>query len=211
MIGRPFRMEWHEEDTPAALKRTYLSQRDVSIRTRLHVLWLIRCDWQIKAASEAVGVHYRSAQRWVEWYREGGLNEVVSRKMGGVGQPRYLNSEQERKLKEEVDGGRFRTAGEIADWVESEYGVRFKGNSIYSLLQRLGCSPKVPRPRHEKANMKAQKSWKKGAREFPSESGSEFGNADWVCRRDERGASWYDAPGVGSSWGEGGTAIAVGV
>ena len=50
MIGRPFRMEWHEEDTPAALKRTYLSQRDVSIRTRLHVLWLIRCDWQIKAA-----------------------------------------------------------------------------------------------------------------------------------------------------------------
>ncbi len=29
MIGRPFRMEWHEEDTPAALKRTYLSQREM--------------------------------------------------------------------------------------------------------------------------------------------------------------------------------------
>ena len=85
MIGRPFRMEWHEEDTPAALKEAYLSQEDVSIRTRLHVLWLLRRGWRITAAAEAVGVHYRSAQRWVEWYREGGLNEVVSRKMGGVG------------------------------------------------------------------------------------------------------------------------------
>ena len=52
---------------------------------------------------------------------------------------------------EEVGGGRFRTAGEIADWIESKYGVHYKGNSIYSLLQRLRCSPKVPRPRHEKA------------------------------------------------------------
>ena len=36
MIGRPLRMEWHETDTPAALKETYLSQRDVGVRTRLH-------------------------------------------------------------------------------------------------------------------------------------------------------------------------------
>ena len=109
-----------------------------------------------------MGVHYRSAQRWVEWYRDGGLNEVVSRKMGGVGQPRFLSESQERRLVVEVGSGRFRTAGEIADWVESEYGVRFRGNSIYSVLERLGCSPKVPRPRHDKANLDAQRRWKKG-------------------------------------------------
>ena len=39
--------------------------------------------------------------------------------MGGVGQPRYLNSDQEERLVEEVRSGRFRTAGEIADWVQS--------------------------------------------------------------------------------------------
>ena len=75
--------------------------------------------------------------------------------MGGVGQPRYLNPDQEDRLVEEVRSGRFRTAGEIADWVESEYGVRFKRNSIYSVLERLGCSPKVPRARHEKADVEA--------------------------------------------------------
>lgn len=162
MIGRPLRIDWHESDTEERLKEAYQSQSDISVRSRLHLLWLVRSGWRIKAASEAVGVHYRSAQRWIEWYRAGGLRQVVSRKMGGVGRPRFLSDDQESKLVEEVGSGRFRTAGEIADWVESEYGVRFKGNSIYSVLERLGCSPKVPRPRHEKADASAQERWKKG-------------------------------------------------
>ena len=31
MIGRLFRMEWHERDTPAALKESYQFQRDVGV------------------------------------------------------------------------------------------------------------------------------------------------------------------------------------
>ena len=112
-----------------------------------------------------------------EWYRDGGLNEVVSRKMGGVGQPRFLSESQERRLVVEVGSGRFRTAGEIADWVESEYGVRFRGNSIYSVLERLGCSPKVPRPRHDKADLDAQRRWKKGGLAVP------FGERELVRER----------------------------
>ena len=51
----------------------------------------------------------------------------MSRKMGGVGQTQVSKSmKQESRLVEEVGSGRFRTAGEIAPWVESEYGVRFK-------------------------------------------------------------------------------------
>ena len=73
MIGRPLRIQWHEDDTPAALKEAYLSQRGVSVRTRLHGLWLVRSGWQIKAAAEAVGVHYRS-----EWVRSvAGVTTVV--------------------------------------------------------------------------------------------------------------------------------------
>ena len=85
MIGRPLEIDWNKNDTPEALKEAYRSQTDINIRTRVHLLWLVRSGWQIKAAAEAVGTHYRSAQRWVEWYRDGGLDKVVSRKMGGVG------------------------------------------------------------------------------------------------------------------------------
>ena len=41
MIGYPFRTEWHEQDTPEALREAYQSQRDVGIRARLHALCLI--------------------------------------------------------------------------------------------------------------------------------------------------------------------------
>ena len=98
----------------------------------------------------------------MSWYREGGIEEVVAHRMGGRGQPRFLSAEQEQELTEEVTTGRFRTAGEIRDWIESEYEVNYKSGSVYSLLSRLGCSPKVPRSRHEKADPAVQESWKKG-------------------------------------------------
>ena len=87
---------------------------------------------------------------------------MLSHRMKGVGQPRFLSAEQERELVEEVGSGRFRTAGEIREWIESEYGVSFRPGSVYSLLARLGCSPRVPRGLHEKADVGAQESWKKG-------------------------------------------------
>ena len=55
---------------------------------------------------------------------------------------------------------RGRTSEEVstdsARWIESEYEVM----RIQSFT--LGCSPKVPRGLHEKADVLAQKSWKKG-------------------------------------------------
>ena len=101
------------------------------------------------------------------WYREGGVEGVLCHKMAGRGKPRFLSPDQERELTEEVSSGRFKTAGEIRDWIESEYGVSYKSGSVYGLLERLGCSPKVPRGRHEKADVGAQESWKKGASVAP--------------------------------------------
>ena len=53
----------------------------------------------------------------------------------------------------------FRTAGGIVDWIEPEYDVRYKGKCTCSVLVRLACSPKVPRNRREKADVREQGSW----------------------------------------------------
>lgn len=53
------------------------------------------------------------------------MEKVFAHKMGGRGQLRYLSVEQERELTEEVSTGRFRTAGEIRDWIECEYAVSY--------------------------------------------------------------------------------------
>lgn len=162
MIGRPFVVSWRPEDTPEALKAAYRAQQDTMLRTRLQGLWLLRSGRQLGEVSSVVGVHYRTVQKWVSWYRKGGVREVLSHRMRGKGQPRFLSEEQERELIGEVESGRFRTAGEIRDWIESEYGVSFRPGSVYTLLARLGCSPRVPRGLHVKADVGAQESWKRG-------------------------------------------------
>ena len=96
MIGRPFRVDWRTEDTPEALKAAYLAERDGTLRTRLHGLWLLRSGRQLSEVASVVGVHYRTVQSWVGWYRQGGVQEVLSHKKGGRGTPRYLSTEEER-------------------------------------------------------------------------------------------------------------------
>jgi transposase len=88
--------------------------------------------------------------------------------MGGKGQEPYLTNEAQMQVAEEVATGRFRTAGEIRDWIVEQYGVTYKMGGIYSLMHRLRCSPKVPRPVHTKADQEQQAAWKKGGSTRPS-------------------------------------------
>ena len=167
MRGRPFEVAWREEDMTEALKAVYRRDRDVELRTRLHGLWLLRTGRRLSLVAATVGVHYRTVQTWVAWYREGGLPNVLSHKMGGKGQEPYLSDEAQEQVAEEVATGRFRTAGEIRDWIAERYGVVYKVGGIYSLMHRLRCAPKVPGPIHAKTDQKQQASWKKGGSTKP--------------------------------------------
>ena len=167
MRGRRFEVTWREEDTTEALKAAYQGERDPQLRTRRHGLWLLRTGWRLPSVSAAVGVHYRTVQTWVGWYRQGGVPEVVSHRMGGKGQEPFLSDEAQVEVAEEVARGRFRTAGEIGDWIAEQYGVTYKIGGVYSLMRRLRCAPKVPRPVHAKADQEQQASWKKGGSNKP--------------------------------------------
>jgi transposase len=155
-------IEWRADDTPEALKAAYQAERDPRARTRLHALWLLRCGWRLGPVAEAVGVDYRSVQRWAAWYRAGGLAEVRGHRMGGTGQAPFLTAAQQAAVAEAVATGRFRTAAEIRDWIAERYGVTYTLGGVYSLLERLRCAPKVPRPVHVKADPGAPAAWKKG-------------------------------------------------
>jgi transposase len=162
MRGRPFEVVWREADTPEALKAAYQKEQNPEVRNRLHGLWLLRCGWRLGMVAEVMGTHYRSVQRWVAWYREGGLSEVRRHQMGGQGPQPWLSPEAEIQVSAAVATGRFRTAWEIRDWIAQQYGASYTVGGVYSLLKRLKCSPKVPRPVHAKADLELQAAWKKG-------------------------------------------------
>jgi transposase len=107
-------------------------------------------------------------QRWVDWCRHGGLAEVRTRKGGGKGNAPYVTLEQEAAVKAEAATGAFHTAEAVRQWVADQFGVTYTPKGIYSLLKRVDCRPKVPRPLHAKADLAAQEAWKKGARRQPS-------------------------------------------
>lgn len=164
MPGKAFVMAWAAEDTEAALRARYRREADGKRRMRLQGLWLLRQGRHVDAVAAIVGVHRRTVERWIDWYRhEGGLAGVLAHRQGGVGQPPRLTAEQREELAVEVATGRFATAAQIGAWIAETYGVTYRPGGVYDLLGRLRCHPKVPRPLHEKADPAAQAAWQKGA------------------------------------------------
>jgi transposase len=169
MPGKPFVMDWGAEDTEAALRAAYRAEADGKQRMRLHGLWLLRQGRHVDAVAAAVGVHRRTVERWIDWYRhEGGRAGVLVHRHGGVGQPSRLTAEHREQVAAEVATGRFRTAAEVGRWISATFGVTYRPGGVQDLLGRLRCHPKVPRPLHEKADLAAQDAWKKGASPTPS-------------------------------------------
>jgi transposase len=166
--GRKLRVEWAAEDDATSLRARYRGERRADVRPRLQGLWLVRTGRTTREVAEVVGVEERTVQRWLAWYRAGGLAMVAGRHACGRGAASFLTVEQRAELGDEVATGRFRTAVEIRQWVQERWGVSYTEGGMYALLGRLRCAPKVPRPVHEKADHLAQARWKKGGSRHPS-------------------------------------------
>jgi transposase len=162
MLGRPLRIAWRDEEL--ALREAYKRERDPELRPRLHALWLLRRGERLGEVADLVGVHYRTVQQWVAWYRRGGLAEVRHHRHGGrQGAPSQLSASQRQALIERAGTEGFATIGEAQAWAEQQFGVRYAYGGMRSLFHRLRLKWKVPRPLALQAPPQAQVAWKRGA------------------------------------------------
>lgn len=160
--GKAIQIEWNE--SADELHGQFKNEKDRQIKTRLQVMWLLRCGKTQSAASELAGVSSRTVRRWVAWYREGGLDLLRGRLHGKQGGGKsWLNPDQMAALKTEIDTGRFHTALEINEWVKEQWNIEYQGKSIYNVLGRIKARKKVPRRQSDKADPTLQEAWKKGA------------------------------------------------
>lgn len=161
MAGR-LEIEW--QDSVETLKGRYLAERNVQKRRRLHALWLLHQGRILAEVSEIIGVHYRTLQEWVCWYRQGGLDEVIAHPDGGhSAQERRLSAEQEGELKRKADAGEIRSIADGVKWAQQSHRVTYTYWGMRHVFARLHLTLKVPRPLNPKASADEQEAWKKGA------------------------------------------------
>ena len=162
-MGRTLQeIDWQESSEE--LYDRYRAEREVQRRKRLQVLWLVRQGRTATAAATEAGVGVRTVLRWLDWYRAGGLAEVLRRVPGhgARGATCWLSPQQQAELLAHCRAGALRTYGEAQRWINREFGVPYRYDGIHTLLTRLGVHPKVPRPTAAKADPAVQEAWKKG-------------------------------------------------
>lgn len=161
-MSRRVVIAWQESEEE--LHARYAAEPDGARQRRVLALWLVQAGRSVAEAGRLAGVGRRSVERWLGWYREGGL-AAVSRRVpghGARGQPSRLTAEQQRALIARAGTGAFRTYDEARQWVAEEFGVAYSYQGMYGALARLEVHPKVPRPMAAKADPAAQEAWKKG-------------------------------------------------
>lgn len=160
-MARRIPLEWREDEE--TLHERYRQEKDAQHRTRLQALWLLRQGRAVSAVADVLGVHERTVQEWMAWYRRGGLDEVLRHRHGGHGGlERRLTPEQEAALKAKAAAGEIRTIADGQNWAKTEHDVAYTYWGMRHVFERLKLKKKVPRPRARRASAAQQEAWKKG-------------------------------------------------
>jgi putative transposase len=101
----------------------------------------------ITDVSEVLGVHRITVQRWLKQYSEGGISSLLKQRQSS-GRPRVISSEViagiSAKISEETC--EFKSYKEIARWVEENYQVSIKYQTLHKQIRyRMKAKLKVPR------------------------------------------------------------------
>ena len=160
-MARKLKIEW--QDDVATLGAAYRKAKALQDRQRLQALWLLRQGRSMAEIAAIVGVHYRTVQEWVSWYRHGGIEAVLVHQHGGSrAHSRRLSAVQEAELKQKADAGEIRRIEDGVVWAQETHQVEYTYWGMRHVFARLGLRQKVPRPRNPKASEAQQEAWKKG-------------------------------------------------
>jgi len=154
-----------DRDTLKAMAR---AERDAKHRDRLRAV-AMALDGEFTAdIMKSLGRSKNFVQRWVYFYREGGIDAIKPGK--STGRTPLLTKSQIEELRQRIEAGPTDEDGvctlrgtDIQRIIESKWNIAFSLNGVYQLLHREGYSCLKPRPRHEKNDPAAMKAWKESA------------------------------------------------
>jgi len=137
MRGRKLRIEWREDE--GFWRKHYQEENNPEAKRRLQALWLVRRGYKLARVAWLIGVHIRTVNRWLSWYRKGGIEELLAHRRGNLkGRRPFLTQEQLLKLEQEAGQNLCFTTRKAITWVRENFGVNYSYQGMYALLKRRG-------------------------------------------------------------------------
>jgi transposase len=142
------------------VERRYRTTKDPVARSHWQMVWLLAQGLPSERVAVVTGVTANRVRTIAQHYNQHGPTGLGDRRHRNPGSAGLLSAAQRAALASALDrpppdGGR-RTGPKVAAWIAVTLGRPVHPQRGWEMLQRLGLRPKVPRPRHAKANPAAQ-------------------------------------------------------
>jgi len=113
--------------------------------------------------AEIVRTTSSSLCKWIGWFRQGGVEELLGHANGAGGgkEPRF-NPQHWERFRAELAKGTWRTARDAQRWLRETLGLKIARKEVYRHLGKLGARLKVGRRSHVKKDPVATEAFKTG-------------------------------------------------
>jgi transposase len=166
MIDMEVIMTVKEYKSVKELLKSAKSQTNAHLARRIQAVALAQQGYTCAEIARMTAHSRRAIQSWVAKYNTHGLDGLKEQHRSG--RKPNLPTASYQQFSSRIDAGPTKNDAvatlygkNIQKILNNEFGVVYSLNGVYQLLHRLGYSYLAPRPRHQKADIKAQQDFKK--------------------------------------------------
>jgi transposase len=144
------------EAEAAQLKNQIRAATDPRDKERLQVvLWATRGQHSLDDLARLAGRARSTIQIWLDHFTAGGLAKLLERESPPGPTSPVAAPQVQAQLQAGLQAGHWRTAGQVAVWLQETHGIKRATKSLYYWLGKVGGALRVPRPCHVKQDPEA--------------------------------------------------------
>jgi transposase len=164
-MGKRLSIEAHL--TVEDLEQQYRAARDGVARSQWQIIWLLAGGASSQEVGKVTGYSLPWIRELAQRYNARGAEGIGDGRHPNPGHAPLLSAEQQAALVQALEepgpqGDRW-SGPQVAAWIAQVVGQPVPAQRGWEYLRRLGFTPRVPRPRHAKADPAAQEAFKGGS------------------------------------------------
>ena len=116
------------------LKLAERKVKSAKLLKHIQAFKLMHLGWKYSAIAEFLSVTNNTITNWINIYREGGIDSLLSLHYKG-GQAR-LSKEQLSELRDEADKGSFTIAKDIKNYIKQNFGIEYNLSHVQLMSKK---------------------------------------------------------------------------